>query len=208
MLDSKAEQDVRLQREHFLNELQRQIDNAILHRGIVTFKPTGEGRYTAEEELAESNRWATKIRSGIRDQKEIVLRGTKKENEVRISNSHDFKDLLILSYRKMGFSEEVIPSLVKDDLRHEYAHHVPVLGQPGIKIEYGVSFLYDPKMNARGIHPFVSITGKNVPLDIIRQYFKGPSDPSSVDSVMGTSFELPFHLKVIKAAKERLGIFK
>lgn len=201
MLDTNSEKDVRLERERFLNDLQQQVDNAILHREIVTFKSAGGGRYVAENALIESSQRAAKIRSGVRDQKDIILKNQKKESEVYISNSHDFKDLLVISYRKLGFGEEVIPSLVEKDLEHEYAHHVPVLGQPGVQIEYGVRFSYDPSMKARGMQPFVSVTGK-IPYEIAKQFFKGPPDSSPTDNIEKSAFELPLHLRIIKAARE------
>lgn len=192
-----VEQDVRTLRKDTLVDLERKVDIAFQNKKKVEFIKGANGEYTCKEVIDEARNHADKIRESLKNNTPLSLSGGIGSDTTYVTNSHDFRDLLIMAYKRIGMDTGTAKESVEIDLQHEYAHHVPVLGQEEIDIKYCVSFFYDPKMNANGLRPSINISGKT-DFKTLDRFFSAPKNPSNADAVINRGFKLSLPLKIIK----------
>ena len=108
------------------------------------------------------------------------------DNQVWVDNPHDYPalfrmglDILVKNGALPKISEERLQSLLEDNMRHEFQHHVPVIGQPDLKTHYLLTF-YETDDGTGTFAPSIEPEGKMTK----RIYFDmahGPDDPSEQD---------------------------
>lgn len=203
MPDTHPESSVSTLREQFLEQLKRDIDTAFLNSQEVDVRRE-DGQLIFDELIDEMNEEAKYLRS--QDGKDIVQFPEPRigSNFVEVTNPYDFKDLLTLTYKRIGVKDENVSRFVEEDLAHEYAHHAPLLGESGVKIKYGVSFLKDSKKDAWYIQPFIHPSG-SVSRSVYEQVLHRPSELSSSDRNQVKALRHPFPRRIVK---KLIGRFK
>jgi len=107
-------------------------------------------------------------------------------NQVWVDNPHDYPalfrmglDILVRNGDLTGISEERLNILLADNIKHEFQHHVPVIGQADLKIHYLLTFTTTDGGGgtfAPSIQPEGKMT-KRIYFDMAH----GPDDPSQQD---------------------------
>lgn len=167
-------------RESFLRELTVKVDSAYNNR-----KPFSE--VELNQDLERRKNLGSKMQQMQEDDVEDG-EFAPTPNQVWVDNPHDYPALFSMGLNKIfkgnnevdqTHNEEQLKVLLEDNLRHEYQHHVPAIGQDNLKIHYMLTF--DETQNGSvGLTPSIQIEGKmtrKLYLDIIH----GPHDPSDGD---------------------------
>lgn len=102
-------------------------------------------------------------------------------NEVRVDNPHDYKALLEYSLGKIFYPDQSRQEAEKI-LEHEFGHHVLGLGERGLEMKYGVSFVEDSQTEKICIAPYVNLIG-TTRAGVVRSILNGPAEKSETDKI-------------------------
>lgn len=172
--------DVTTIRESFLQELKERVDSAYNNR-----KPFSEIAINHDIERRKS------LGKKMQQMQEDDVEDGEFEptpNQVWVDNPHDYPALFAMGLNKIfkGNNKQDLTryevkfrAILEDNLRHEYQHHVPAIGQENLKIHYMLTF-DETENGGVGLTPSIQIEGKmtkKLYLDVIH----GPDDPSIGD---------------------------
>ena len=179
-------ENVVLERDKFLEALKQKISLAYANR--------------AKEELIDEDFLKTDVSQSRQQSTKEDLRKFKANqwvelgepqdriSVVTVENSHDYPDLLRLGFKKLQEEGHIEPwerDLVNEDIQealaHEYQHMQPALGQPGLKVRYGMEFFED-NTGMVALRPMISLSGR-ARLKIIRAMFAAPTHKSEADKI-------------------------
>jgi hypothetical protein len=131
--------DVTELRESLLHSLQGKVENAYNKRIIET--PEMEA-----EDLEQRRRLAQKM-AQLQEYETEEGEFEPTDNQVWVDDPHDYPalfrmglDILVKNGDLPGISEVRLDSLLAENMRHEFQHHAPVIGQPDLKIHYLLTF--------------------------------------------------------------------
>lgn len=175
---------VKVERDAFLYDLQQDVDLAFARRKVVEL--IGD---TTTETLSEAQRFKELIElleavdpSG----KTILPQGNTQDNErpnrAYVTNLHDYPDLLHMAMEKLrpGISRNTTRFHINQILAHEYAHSIPILGDPSVRAMYAVEFIQDANSGKPLFTPVLSLAG-NLKLSTYKAILQAPDNPSSID---------------------------
>jgi hypothetical protein len=175
---SEASFNIVEDRENFLQELRRKVESAYSNRVVETPEMVAQ-------DLERRRRLAEKMMQ-LQEYETEDGEFEPTPNQVWVDNPHDYHDLfrmgldiLVKNGGLPGISEERLTKLVEDNVRHEFQHHVPVIGQPDLKVHYLLTF-YQTDNGSGDFAPSIQPEGKLTK----RIYFDmahGPDDPSEQD---------------------------
>ncbi len=186
MSETQQDFNVIAGRQEFLKTLKQQIDFAFENRTIETYIP--EEKNTAEG-IARSLEDRKKIEGNIVSRRDIKASLNAGEpdfpkNIVAVSNSHDYQDLVRMSLEKLAdegwYFRSEIPKTTQKILDHEYEHHVPALGQEGLKVLYLVEFIQAKQSGNIGIRPAIRLEG-HLSADLYQDIISASKSPSAGD---------------------------
>jgi hypothetical protein len=165
-------------RENFLQELKKQVESAYKNR--VTETPE-----MYSDDLKRRRDIAQKMESLQAHETED---GEFKPapNQVWVDNPHDYPalfrmglDILVRNGALPGIVEEGLQKLLKNNMRHEFQHHTPVIGQSNLKVHYLLTF-YQTDDGTGTFAPSIQPEGK-ITKQIYFDMAHGPDDPSEQD---------------------------
>jgi hypothetical protein len=175
-------------REKKLAQMRVDIDKAFENRRLTTFVLGGEAN---EETMAEAEQTAKDY--DLEEEEYNLVSDTLAPSQAVVDHPHDYKDLLMLAYQKIFTADgydcsdpelsEYLKFRVEHDLAHEFQHHVPGLGEEGVRIRYGVDFAEDAITHAYGMTPFLALSGK-INRKVFSSIIRGADDLSHTDSVL------------------------
>lgn len=175
---SEADFSVIADREAFLTNLKTQVDAAYGNR--ITETPEMEA-----EDLERRRRLAQKMMS-LQEHETEDGEFEPTANQVWVDNPHDYPalfrmglDVLAKNGALPGISEERLQKLLEDNMRHEFQHHTPVIGQPDLKVHYLLTF-YETEDGTGTFAPSIQPEGK-MTKQIYFDMAHGPDDPSEQD---------------------------
>lgn len=111
------------------------------------------------------------------------------ENEVVTDNPHQYPSLLKMAFDKVlefcgvKMSEEEKMKVVAENANHEFDHHAQAVGEPKLKMSYGVRFNEDLDKRSVSWQPFVGLDGKTKKSTFDR-IVRGPAQKSKGDEEM------------------------
>lgn len=177
-----SEKDIFQERQVFLADLRKKVDEAFSNRRVEAFTPDGRSDVTT----FRRNKDLGKKMKPIHGNTGVTITPSEEEpNEVSVSNPHDYKYLVQLAAEKLaghyGYSQEWVRRTVDKTLEHEFEHHVPALGQKALNIKYDVKFLQDEKTGNIGFGASVSMSG-NTRVGVLRRVFGAVRNKSKSDN--------------------------
>lgn len=176
-------------RSRFLEQLRKDIDHAWENRSLVS---SIDSRSTVED-----SQYATQNAAFIQEQMHSLqnvppeqinvtfIKAPDLPSQVFVLHSHDYRDLLILAFQKIGYGigdKDMLMRTVNEVLHHEYQHHVPALGEEGLQIQYGVQFMEDAKTRIQAIRPMIRLRGQTN-MKAYQNIHFGLSEPSLSDKI-------------------------
>lgn len=140
------------QRKFFLTDLQARVDYAFENRRPETLLNGGNN---SQEMVDSTARQLEFLRNGgFDDYPEVpAIKHVDDPFSVSVENSHDFRDLLTMGFKKLppNQSPTPIPEKVDRMLKHEHVHAVPALGDENVRLRYAIDFIEaGPRIGLRG----------------------------------------------------------
>lgn len=171
--------NIETHRLDFLEQLRERVDSAFSNRKKVKFISAGR---TNIGSASRSGRQGSML-AEVHGNRKVNLgtMGEDEPHEVRIDNPHDYKELVEYSLGKILPPDEAKKE-AEAILEHEFAHHVPGLGEQGLQIKYGVDFTEDIATGKVGITPSVNLSG-STRVGVVRKIFEGPAEKSPIDKI-------------------------
>jgi hypothetical protein len=176
--------DVNQLRETQLIKINTDIDRAFKNRRQEKYQPKIKN---TSEALAEAKQQRSTL-EGLTDEA-VVDAGDYIEMpyQASVENSHDYKDLITAALKKLAsegyYNEQDVQKGVEDTLEHEYEHHVPALGNEGLKVRYCVEFIEYKGRNSIGVRPFINLNG-TMQIGVCKEVFGASKKPSATDKIM------------------------
>lgn len=169
-------------RNDWLSKLEFNVHTAFENRAVVKFT---KDKKSVVEDLEIHRKQGRKV-SKLHGNRIVNLPdGEDGVNEVSVTNPHDFKILIEMSLEELarwyGNSNEWVKRTTEETLEHEFEHHVPALGQNGLRVRYSVGFFEDSETGGIGIGPKVVFNGKTT-AGILRRIFGNVKSKSQTDS--------------------------
>ncbi|MEK7111304.1 MAG: hypothetical protein AAB856_01790 [Patescibacteria group bacterium] len=195
-----SEFNVNLERERELEELKNRIDSAFQNRKLeedITYPDEAQEKVIkrsykkSDVDLAKHVRERVDLSSMGRKEEDPVidLPYIPQKNEALVDHAHDYPALLraanekIFNYANAQENEDGKQEAVAKMLKHEYEHHVPGLGEEGLKIKYGVKFNEDKKAGTVSWQPFITLVGQ-AKKSVLERIFRAPAELSKGDEEM------------------------
>lgn len=172
-------ENVVTERDLFLEDLRTRVKDAFKNRAQEQLLETGATQERLEKTEAVI---ATFEESG----EEILEIGfaVDEPGQVTVANSHDYPDLLYTAFNELvragAFSIWLVDAEVERILEHEYAHHVPALGEEGLSVRYGIRFIEDKSKSYIGFEPAIVFEGR-ARKEVLALSSAAPHDSSAPD---------------------------
>jgi len=165
----------------YLEKLKKRALTAFNNRKLITFKPI-KGEYGSSEETEQRARERNSIFKGLPEGAPITIKDpTEKDNEVFVSTLAEFKDLVRITRRLLGFEE--IEQAVEIIVKHE-TEHVQQAEEEGLNFVYCVEFFENKKNGRPSYVPSIILSGVATHNAFLR-IFNAASNPSQSDKILG-----------------------
>lgn len=185
--------DVMILRESFLKDLYARIDSVFENRPD-QYQMTEDKKRRLESVLRDEEK-AKEIQALLNlghTPDDIIVSHSSEvlPNEISVDNSHDYETLLRLVVEKACKVKNVIMGtrtiniIVDGWLEHEFAHHLPIIGNKDVTISYKVAVYENYENGGIDLQPSIGINGKTnltIYLDVIqRPTHMSPSDLAKI----------------------------
>ncbi len=180
-------------RESYLRSLETQIDSAIKNAKEIELIQMG-GKVAIKHDLEPSEEKLDGVMRLPNNTEVTVIEEKQEPNEVAVNNSHDYRDLLLITARKIVKAngekpiEENIMGWVNSLLKHELEHAVPAVGFESIKTNYGVKIFRNRATKQLMPQPFFNFSG-DMTVGLYKDIVTNVQSPSVGDVNMSSSMK-------------------